>query len=162
MQSFTPLSLCTSVVSEGNPEPADKLERPWFDWLRRVGSWRDVSFAASQERENPVPVRQAPAHDQEKRRELHVQGSHPGQLKRNVSQRDVSAHEQDFQQIFLPVCCSAVTWCWWRLFLRNPWVSACFTTRIPNCSTQCRYSNTEYEDVPLNDSQTLSECNYLS
>lgn len=41
----------------------------------------------------------------------------------------------------LPVFCSAVTWCWWKLFLKNHWVSVCFTTRIPNFSTRSRYSN---------------------
>lgn len=45
-----------SVLSAGNPEPADQLEGTRSDRLRRAGPRRNVSSAASQKRENSLPV----------------------------------------------------------------------------------------------------------
>lgn len=107
----TLLTLCISVLAAGNPEPADQLEGPRSDWLRRAGSWRNISSAASQKRENSLPVWQASAHYQETRRNLHIQGAHPGQLcysKHDMSQRD-TRHTNIFCSLtvfltWLPTC----------------------------------------------------------
>jgi len=67
-----------TLLTAGNPEPPDQLEGPWSDRLWRVGSWRNVSPAACQKWKNPLFVWQAPASYQKTRRNLHIQGSHPG------------------------------------------------------------------------------------
>ena len=75
---LTLLTLCKHTLAAGNPEPPDQLEGPWLNWLRRVGSRRNISSAASEKWKNPLFVWQATAHHQETRRNLHVQSSHPG------------------------------------------------------------------------------------